>query len=312
MTEKKQSPSEKAFEKKKAEKLAELEKERQQKIEPSGVPLRPEMKQKIEVDIDKLRKNHIFVATPCYGGMVGEPYLKSMTQTSIMFKHNNLNFTLATIANESLVTRGRNTLVAMFLAEPMYTHLMFIDADIGFRPNDLVKMMHRDKEVVTGAYPKKSINWPSIHQVASTLDKDKSFDLAKHQAQYVINIKKQHRESEEIPIIDGLIPMLDSGTGFMMIKRSCIDKMVEEYPKLKYNNDLNTDPRWNPYFYAFFDTMIEEGSRRYLSEDYTFCRRWQAIGGEIWMDPSIDLDHYGSYSFQGNISEQFTLIKKDK
>tara|TARA_B100000700_G_C14888974_1_gene781776 strand:- start:59 stop:994 length:936 start_codon:yes stop_codon:yes gene_type:complete len=309
---KKKTPAEKAFEKKKAEKLEELDNQNKKEVKNEGTPLRPEMMQTINVDIEKLRNYHVFIATPCYGGQIGEPYLKAMTQLSILFKHHNLNFTLATIANESLVTRGRNTLVAMFLENPMYTHLMFIDADIGFNPNDIVKLLHRDKEVVTGAYPKKSINWPAIHQMAGTYEADKSWDLAKHQAQYVINVKKQHREQEEIPIIEGLIPVLDSGTGFMMIKRSCIDKLIEKFPETKYNNDLNTDPKYNPYFYAIFDTMIDPESKRYLSEDYTFCRRWQSIGGEIWMDPSIDLDHYGNYSFQGNISEQFTLIKKDK
>lgn len=301
----------KAFEKKKAEKLAELEKQSQQEKEKAGVPLRPEMQETINVDLKKLRDNHVFIATPCYGGMVGEPYLKAMTQLSILFKHHDLQFTLATIANESLVTRARNTLVAMFLENPMYTHLMFIDADIGFNPQDIIKLMHRDKEVVTGAYPKKSINWPGVHQMASTYSSDDAWNLAKHQAQYVINIKREHRDQEEIPIVEGLIPVLDAGTGFMMIKKSCIQKMTEKYSDLKYNNDLNTNPKYNPYFYSLFDTMIDPISKRYLSEDYTFCRRWQDIDGEIWMDPSVDLDHYGNYSFQGNISEQFTLVKKD-
>jgi hypothetical protein len=306
------SKKDKAFEKKKAEKLAELEKQSQQEKEKAGVPLRPEMQQTINVDLERLRKYHVFIATPCYGGMVGEPYLKAMTQLSILFKHHNLQFTLATIANESLVTRARNTLTAMFLENSMYTHMMFIDADIGFNPQDIIKLLHRDKEVVTGAYPKKSINWPGVHQMASTYDSENAWNLAKHQAQYVINIKREHRDQEEIPIVDGLIPVLDSGTGFMMIKKSCIQKMIEKYPETKYTNDLNTNPIYNPYFYALFDTMIDPISKRYLSEDYTFCRRWQEMGGEIWMDPSIDLDHYGSYSFQGNISEQFTLVKKDK
>ena len=108
-----------------------------------------------------------------------------------------------------------------------------------------------------------------------------------------------------------MIPVLDAGTGFMMIKRQVIDKMVKQYPETRYTNDLNTDPSLNPYFYALFDTMIDPNTKRYLSEDYTFCRRWQQMGGEIWMDPSINLDHYGSYQFQGNIAEQFTLVKKD-
>tara|TARA_B100000989_G_scaffold286079_1_gene254387 strand:- start:1269 stop:2129 length:861 start_codon:yes stop_codon:yes gene_type:complete len=269
------------------------------------------MNDRIDVDMESLRQQHVMVATPCYGGMIGEPYLKAMTGLAILFKHYGLNFTLATLSNESLVTRARNTLTAMFLENSAYTHMMFIDADIGFTPQDVVKMLHRDKDIVTGAYPKKTINWPAIHGVAMDQKPSDPLELAKFQASYALNIKRDHMDSQEIPLVKGLIPVLDAGTGFMMIKRSVIDKMVKEFPETRYNNDLNTDPKLQPYFYALFDTMIEPDTKRYLSEDYTFCRRWQKMGGEIWMDPSVNLDHYGSYQFQGNIAEQFTLVKKE-
>lgn len=274
-------------------------------------PLSQNINDRINVDIEQLRKQHVMIATPCYGGMVGEPYLKAMTGLSILFKHYGLNFTLATLSNESLVTRARNTLTAMFLQNPNFTHLMFIDADIGFDPNDIIKLLHRDKEIVTGAYPKKSINWQAINGVAQNKKPENSNELAKFQASYVLNIKQDQLKENKIPLVNGLIPVLDAGTGFMMIKRSVIDSMTKQYPETRYNNDLNTDPSLQPYFYALFDTMIDPESKRYLSEDYTFCRRWQQMDGEIWMDPSINLDHYGSYAFQGNISNQFTLVKKD-
>ena len=145
-------------------------------------PLSQNMNERIDVDMEKLRQHHVMVATPCYGGMVGEPYLKAMTGLSILFKHYGLNFTLATLSNESLVTRARNTLLAMFLQNPNYTHLLFIDADIGFIPQDVVKLLHRDKDIVTGAYPKKSINWPAVHGVAVEQKPDDPLELAKFQA----------------------------------------------------------------------------------------------------------------------------------
>ena len=213
-------------------------------------PLSENMNERIDVDMEKLRQHHVMVATPCYGGMVGEPYLKAMTGLSILFKHYGLNFTLATLSNESLVTRARNTLLAMFLQNPNYTHLLFIDADIGFIPQDVVKLLHRDKDIVTGAYPKKSINWPAVHGVAMEQKPEDPLELAKFQASYVLNIKRDHMETHEIPLVEGLIPVLDAGTGFMMIKRQVIDKMVKQYPETRYTNDLNTDPSLNPYFYA--------------------------------------------------------------
>ena len=103
-----------------------------------------------------------------------------------------------------------------------------------------------------------------------------------------------------------LIPVYDGGTGFMMFKKSVIEKLIEKHPDLWYKNDLNTDPEYNKWCYALFDTLIDPDTKRYLSEDYTFCRRWQQLGGTIWMDPTIELDHQGAYLFKGNISNQFT------
>jgi len=82
--------------------------------------------------------------------------------------------------------------------------------------------------------------------------------------------------------------------------------MMVEYPHLHYKNDSNIDPKLQKYCYAFFDTMIDEdenGDNRYLSEDYTFCRLWQKMGGEIWMDPNTKLNHVGSYTFEGDLGK---------
>jgi len=211
-----------------------------------------------------------------------------------------LPIAFGTIANESLVTRARNVLVAYFLQSD-FTRLMFIDADIEFQVEDVIKLIAHNKDVAVGAYPKKGVNWQRIRE--SVKQTDQPFDdkaIASFGSDYAINFKFINRESKQIAIENGLIRLHDGATGFMMIKREVIDKMITAYPELKYNNDLNTPPELNPHFYAFFDTMIDPKDKRYLSEDYTFSRRWQDIGGEIWLDPSISLNHYGSFNFQGN------------
>jgi hypothetical protein len=109
---------------------------------------------------------------------------------------------------------------------------------------------------------------------------------------------------------NGLLPIYDAGTGFMLFKRDVIQTMMDKWPELHYKNDLGTDPKYDPYMYALFDTIIDPKTRRYLSEDYTFCRRWQELGGSIWLDPSINLDHQGTHLFRGNISNQFTVQKQ--
>jgi hypothetical protein len=254
----------------------------------------------LQINIDDLRKEKIFVATPCYGGMLTEAYFRSMVRTLTFFNQHQIPLAFGTIANESLVTRARNVLVAYFL-QSNFTRLMFIDADIEYQVEDVIKLIAHNKEVAVGAYPKKGVNWQRIREsVTNTKEPLTDQAIASYGSDYAINFKFLNRDAKQIAIENGLIRLHDGATGFMMIKREVIDKMIEHYPELKYNNDLNTPPELNPHFYAFFDTMIDPKDKRYLSEDYTFSRRWQDMGGEIWLDPSISLNHYGSFNFQGN------------
>jgi hypothetical protein len=255
---------------------------------------------KMEVKLEDLRKEKIFIATPCYGGQLTEAYFRSTIRLLTFCNQHQIPIAFGTIANESLVTRARNVLVAYFI-QSNFTRLMFIDADIEFQVEDVIKLVAHNKDVAVGAYPKKGVNWQRIRD--SVKQTDQPYDdraIASFGSDYAINFKFINRDAKQIAIEDGLIRLHDGATGFMMIKREVINKMIEAYPDLKYNNDLNTPPELNPHFYAFFDTMIDPKDKRYLSEDYTFSRRWQDIGGEIWLDPSISLNHYGSFNFQGN------------
>lgn len=270
------------------------------KVPAASSPPPDQNQNKLEVKLDDLRKERIFIATPCYGGQLTEAYFRSTIRLLTFCNQHQIPIAFGTIANESLVTRARNVLVAYFL-QSNFTRLMFIDADIEFQVEDVIKLIAHNKDVAVGAYPKKGVNWQRIRE--SVRIKDDAYtdqQIASFGSDYAINFKFTNREQKQIAIENGLIRLHDGATGFMMIKREVIDKMIEAYPELKYNNDLNTPPELNPHFYAFFDTMIDPKDKRYLSEDYTFSRRWQDIGGEIWLDPSISLNHYGSFNFQGN------------
>lgn len=259
---------------------------------------------KIELKVDELRKSKFFIATPCYGGQLNEPYFRSVVKLMTFFNGHQIPLAFGTIANESLVTRARNVLLAYFLNSD-YTHLMFIDADIEFQVEDILKLYAHNKDVVVGAYPKKGVAWERI-RAGLSLDEYKnkeltSRDIAALGSDYAINFKFADRDARTVQVEKGLIKLHDAGTGFMMIKREAILKMIKSYPDLKYNNDVNiNNAELKDHFYALFDTMIDPIDRRYLSEDYTFCRRWQELNGDIWLDPSISLNHYGHFCFQGN------------
>jgi glycosyltransferase involved in cell wall biosynthesis len=236
----------------------------------------------VVIDMDIIRKSNIFFATPCYGGQITDQYFLSMFRLTQELIKYNINFRITTLRNESLVPRARNILNAMFLEAKECTHLMFIDADIEFEPESIIRMLAMDKDLITGAYPKK------------TLPVD-----------YAINLKFADEERTQVKVDMGAVEVLDASTGFWLMKREVVDRMIEGYPELFYLNDSSIDPKFNEYCYSFFDTIHDPDDNRYLSEDYTFCRRWQKIGGQIWLDPNTKLNHVGSYTFEGNVNKIF-------
>ena len=266
---------------------------------------------KIEIPIQVLREKHIFIATPCYGGQIGEPYFRSMMRFAILCNKYNIKYTISTLANESLVTRGRNTLTSFFMENKDATHLFFIDADIEFNPEDILRMVAYDKPIVVGAYPKKAINWDSILGAARADGLQETAETIEgHSSNYVVNFDflkdEKGNNTPQVQIEDNLVKLKDAGTGFMCINRDVIQKMFDKHPEYKYVNDINVDNKFEPYMYALFDTMIDPESRRYLSEDYMFCRTWQNMGGTVYLDPRTALNHVGHYTFRGNIRKLFT------
>ena len=266
--------------------------------------------QKIEIPLGLLRQKHIFIATPCYGGQIGEPYFRSMMRFAILCNKYGIQYTVSTLANESLVTRGRNTLTSFFMENEKTTHLFFIDADIEFNPEDILRMVAYDKPIVVGAYPKKAINWQSIINAARNLPDETAETIEGHSSNYVVNFDflkdDKGNRLPQVQIEDNLVKLKDAGTGFMCIKKEVIQQMFDAHPEYKYVNDINVDQKFEPFMYALFDTMIDPESRRYLSEDYMFCRTWQNMGGTVYLDPRTALNHVGHYTFRGNIRKLFT------
>jgi hypothetical protein len=283
----------------------------QENTEPTDDVMYRLLDAKIEIPVGLLRQKHIFIATPCYGGQIGEPYFRSMMRLAILCNKFDIKYTISTLANESLITRGRNTLVSFFMENKDATHLFFIDADIEFNPEDLLRQVAYDKPVVVGAYPKKAINWDSIISAARNPELDENAQTIEgHSSNYVVNfdfLKDENgNRTPQVQIVDNLVRLKDAGTGFMCIKKEVIQQLMDAHPELKYVNDINVDSKFEPFMYALFDTMIDPESRRYLSEDYMFCRLWQNMGGDVYLDPRTALNHVGHYTFRGNIRKLFT------
>lgn len=244
----------------------------------------------------RLAQIDLVIATPCYGGVVAANYTLALLSTVMRLQPLLRRINIAMIANESLVTRARNTLMAQFLADPNTTHLMFIDADVEWSPEAVLDLLLAEKEVVAGAYPMKTLNWQAMAEAARRGGAAK--ELRDWSSVYVLNF-----EGGAPPKDPGaLVPVQDIGTGFLLIERGVLERLCAALPELRYRNTPAVQaergiPEW---CVALFDTMIEPSTGLYLSEDYAFCRRWQALGGQIWLDRRIKLNHVGTHRFDGN------------
>lgn len=258
----------------------------------------------VEIEVEELRKRSIFVATPMYGGMCGGQYTKSTADLAMLAVKYGMDIRFHYLFNESLITRARNYLVDEFMRSGM-THMMFIDADIGFDPNDVLALAAvaepgSDKHVVCGPYPKKTISWEKIKSAV-----DKGFadvdpnHLENFVGDYVFNPVEGSNEMR----IDQPAEVLEGGTGFMMIQRAAFEKYEETYPEFKYLPDHVRTKHFDGTreIMAYFDCIIDPDTKRYLSEDYMFCQFLRKAGMKIWMCPWMRLSHMGSYVFGGGL-----------
>jgi len=262
----------------------------------------------LSINVQDLRKNKLFIATPMYGGSCNGLFMKTCLDLQGMCQQYGMEVRFSFLFNESLITRARNYLVDEFIRSE-FTHLLFIDADIHFNPQDVLALLALDKQVIGAPYPKKSINWKNIFRGAQKLLSDPNFDASKFNpaeleslaGDYVFNPvpgTTQFKVTEPLEV-------MEIGTGFMMVKREVFDKFKEEYPHLSYKPDHVGQANFDGsrYIHAFFDTVIDPESHRYLSEDYMFCQYWRAIGGNIWLCPWMKLQHVGTYAFVGDMNK---------
>jgi hypothetical protein len=244
---------------------------------------------------DIASRPHVFVATPCFGGLVTQGYMSSVINLMQYSAAAGFDASLSLLGCDALITRSRNTLVGRFLESPAATHLMFIDADIAFDPAQVGRLLRFDQDVVGGMYPLKVIHWDAeaLLRAAHRVESMQSAPLL-----YV----GRFCEGAALRRQDGFVTGIYAGSGFLMIKRQVIERMIAAYPETRYTAGLvyPPPPSPEPARFALFDCMIDPDTGTYLSEDFTFCRRWRSIGGTIWLDTAGTLTHAGTHGFCGS------------
>jgi len=227
----------------------------------------------VQVNIDFLKTTKVHICMPCYGGNLTESTFMSFIKWSNTARQLGIDWTMETMTNESLITRARNTLTAKFLTNPDSTHLMFIDADIGWEPWHLLVMLNADKDVIGGLYPMKSIP-----------------------IKWCVNGFEGAKE-------DGALQEVSkTGTGFLLIKRHVFEKLNKHPHVIPFKNDIGLPVELDAHMKTYFDTGVREN--RYYSEDWAFCENWRDLGGEVWVDKRVLLRHSGTYVFSNENQEQ--------
>lgn len=260
----------------------------------------------IKVPIEELRKRKLFLATPMYGGACAGMFARSVADLSALCTHYGIPLQMYFLFNESLITRARNYCVDEFMRSDA-THLMFIDSDIGFNPQDVLALMalagdDSPYDIIAGPYPKKCISWEKVKMAVDKgfADKDAN-ELEKFVGDYVFNPKSG---AQSIPIGEP-VEVLEAGTGFMMVRKATFKKFADKFPEYSYRPDHIRTEHFDGTreIMQYFQAEIDPVSKRYLSEDYWFCQKIQEAGLRTWFCPWMKLQHVGTYIFGGSLAD---------
>lgn len=220
----------------------------------------------------------------------------SVMQFVVLCKDSKIPLVVIPITFESLIQRARNACVAMFLSDTEFTHLLFVDGDIEFDAQDLMRLILANQPVVGAAYPQKWLS-NELYSSAVALNIPNPLEVSTKMS---VHLKRQP-----------LAPLLEADyvtTGFLCIQRMVFEKMIQAYPHRKYTNDIDGYSSCNPdAFYDFFPVEIHPNTRRFESEDYGFSRLWTSLGGKIHVLADVSLKHHGWFGYPGNLWRQLQI-----
>lgn len=204
----------------------------------------------------------VLFCTPAYGGQVTLGYFNSCLELRESLIQAGVKHNWLTTQNESLITRGRDCLAAQFLKTD-YERLMFLDADIEFKPEDVAKLWNLDMDIAVAAYPMKRPDAP----------------VSAWRGGKLVRLEELGSDPVEVDF---------AGTGFMMIHRRVFERLQVLHPEWRYEDGIGE-------VWAFFQDPVEDGIK--LSEDYFFCKQAREAGFPVALDPTIRLKHWGSFAY---------------
>ena len=249
-----------------------------------------------------MTRPNIVVATPCFGGLVTQSFMMSVMRFTSHLEKAGFGIDMLMLGGDSLISRARSLLVSHFLARPDATHLLFVDADISFEPEQFHRLLAADRDFAAAFYPLKKTDWTQVPRrvlAGETLDRAG------------LSYVGQVCGGPDLRVESGFATADYAGTGFQLIRRTVFERMIAAHPELKFRavHDAADERAPADHLYALFDSIIDPATGIYLSEDYSFCRRWRALGGEIWLDLESKLTHTGQDSFRGDCTHRFAALR---
>ena len=231
----------------------------------------------------------LFIATPMFGGMCYHHYAIGLMDLGIAARHFGMKVNVKVISNDPFLVNARNKLVHEFLKTD-YTHFLFVDADIGFTPDEAFSMIEQDLDVIAGTYPMKQINWKLVHQAVQ------DGVTPEHLASFTTfhTFKPIDTGITEIPL-DKPFEVSHAATGFMLIKRQVFERLADKVPEYEYRNPSERGEKVK----MFFDTPIIDGML--YSEDVAFCKLVRDNNIKVHIAPWVSLPHAGTFTFKGRL-----------
>lgn len=242
----------------------------------------------------------LLIAIPMFGGQCYGDFMLSLISLTQTLEIKKIKYKLELIQNESLITRARNGFVAKFMENPLYTKLLFLDCDLIFKPETIIRMLEQNKPIIGSPYPKKNINWSKVKHF---INKEKTIDINSLQAKVSdMNYNLKYYDKSKVKMSNGFVEAFDVPTGCMLIDKTAMSIIINKNRDFKYINNC-AGYGINNCFYDLFRTGVVEleGTPTYLSEDYYFCHLARECGIELWLDCQSLLGHIGRHTYIGSL-----------
>lgn len=262
---------------------------------------KPDTGQKEEKKITKSPYN-IMICTPCHSDVTMH-YTQALLELQQLCIKKGIRITF-TLLKSSLVTQGRNLCVSAFL-DSNCTHMLFVDSDIYFRAESIIKMLDLDKELISIPYPLKTMMWDKLYKKWNDGEVKNAGDIHRWLNTYPMKVA----DVNNITLDSGVMEVTHSPTGCMLIKRAVFDKMIKKYPdkNIVQKTVINGEYVDRPHLWNFFDCIHDPETKTYLGEDFSFCKLWKDIGGKCYVFVNDPIIHVGEHQYEGCFRDELKL-----